>query len=814
MSRIPFGHVLFLLSVLWFGGAVRAIEPPAPEAVDERFERLLAGQLAPEGKADLLGLQQRFREIAERVLPCTVGVQLGGGSGSGVIVSPDGYVLTAAHVSGKPGRGVTLVLQSGRRVNGKTLGANFGIDAGLIKIDGDERWPYVDLGRSGPLKAGAWCLATGHPGGFQAGRTSPIRVGRVLNNPTQGVVTDCMLVGGDSGGPLFDMQGQVIGIHSRIGDSLAANIHVPVDAYLDGWERLVKGESWGDSGDNGPKKGDPFLGVSGDPSTSTAKLAAVHPNSPAEKAGLQVGDVVTRFAGKEIKDYGSLVTAVRAAKAGQEVEIEILRGETKKSLKVTLGRFGDSSVWFQDKPNAEKPEEKKPEEKKPEDKKPDAQPSDAEKQAEEQKRRAEEEKKKAEDEKKKAEEQKKAEEKKKQEAEKKRQEEEKRKQEEKAFLNQLDVQREREAKRVRGANEKNHDSIRKAFRDSVQPVRSSTAVVLGDGVQVALGTVVAADGLLLTKASELRGKLEVKLPDGKATAAEVVGVNEPHDLALLKIARGGLTPVSWAEHPPLPGSWLATPGPSDLPLSVGVVSVAARSLRPRGVLGVSLKLDADRALVEQVLPGSAAAKAGLQPNDVITRLEGQLVETSQKLMEMLQNRLPGDKVQLQVRRGEEERDVTATLGSIPGLPADRQSRFDRMNLLGGELSTRRTNFPSALQHDTILRPEDCGGPLVDLDGQVVGLNIARSGRIESYAIPTPAVLALLEDLRAGRSAPGPEFRQAMQLRAVDFRLSVQERELRSAERAKAELEKKIAQVQKSIDQSRQQRAEIEKKKPE
>jgi serine protease Do len=76
--------------------------------------------------------------------------------------------------------------------------------------------------------------------------------------------------------------------------------------------------------------------------------------------------------------------------------------------------------------------------------------------------------------------------------------------------------------------------------------------------------------------------------------------------------------------------------------------------------------------------------------------------------------------------------------------------------MGGPISLRRTNFPNVLQHDTVLQPEQCGGPVVDLDGNVVGINIARAGRVESYAVPAETILALLPRLKSGELAPKPE----------------------------------------------------------
>lgn len=305
---------------------------------EDRLQKLFTGQAAPASKDDLRGLEERLRQVAVAVLPCTVGVDLGGGSGSGVIVSEDGFVLTAGHVSGTPGRKVTIILQDGRRVPGRTLGANAGIDSGLIKIDGDGKWPHAEIGRSAGLAPGTWCVAAGHPGGFQPGRTAPIRVGRILANSPAAIATDCMLVGGDSGGPLFDAQARVIGIHSRIGDSVTDNVSVPVDTYRDTWARLAAGEAWGGPKQPGARKGDPFIGVSGDAAEAGVRLTAVAPGGPADKAGLQVDDVVRRFGTSQIASFDDLVKAVRGSMPGTSVMVEVQRGDENKTVTVTIGK--------------------------------------------------------------------------------------------------------------------------------------------------------------------------------------------------------------------------------------------------------------------------------------------------------------------------------------------------------------------------------------------------------------------------------------------------------------------------------------------
>src|SRR5262249_56787918 len=106
----------------------------------------------------------------------------------------------------------------------------------MIKIPETGQYPHVEMGDSKSLQKGQWVVSLGQPGGFVPGRSPVLRLGRVINSTDSLIQTDCTLVGGDSGGPLFDLDGKVIGIHSRIGERISFNIHVPVATYRDEWD--------------------------------------------------------------------------------------------------------------------------------------------------------------------------------------------------------------------------------------------------------------------------------------------------------------------------------------------------------------------------------------------------------------------------------------------------------------------------------------------------------------------------------------------------------------------------------------------------
>lgn len=336
VRRLAFGMgLLVLAAALATAGPVYAeevLKPAAAEKVPTAFEKA-----NPEDLADFKEMQEHVEKLVKKVTPAVVGIQIGGASGSGVIVSKDGYVLTAGHVSGRPDRECTVIMPDGKRLKAKSLGNNTGIDSGLIKITEEGEYPYLETARSADLKRGQWVLALGHPKGFDRERRPVVRLGRVLQNSDRVVTTDCALVGGDSGGPLFDMNGNVVAIHSRIGFTMAMNMHVPVDSYRDTWERLAKGETFNDRA-TVPASGEAFLGVRKDEEASDCRLKRIDPNSPAEKAGLKEGDVIRKFGDAVIKNFDELREHVGKRKPGDKVVLEVERDGMMMKIEVTLGK--------------------------------------------------------------------------------------------------------------------------------------------------------------------------------------------------------------------------------------------------------------------------------------------------------------------------------------------------------------------------------------------------------------------------------------------------------------------------------------------
>jgi len=294
-----------------------------------------------------------------------------------------------------------------------------------------------------------------------------------------------------------------------------------------------------------------------------------------------------------------------------------------------------------------------------------------------------------------------------------------------------------------------------AFEPISRATRDSVVKIDLDGNTVALAAVIDASGLAVTKASEIKeGKLTAWLAIGKEVEVQLIAKDEENDLALVKVNAKNLKPIQWATDETSVGQWVVTPGIAETPQAVGIVSVPPRKIPPpRAFIGVVLDFKSPDAKIAQIMAGLGAEAAGLKPGDVVLKVNDSPVKERQELVKKLRTFREGQSVKLRVQRGEEEFDATIKMmAPKPEFGGRGFDRAARMNQMGSVTSQRAEGFDLAIQHDTVLQNWQCGGPLMNLDGKAVGLNIARAGRVASYALPGSVVRPAIARLQAQTTA--------------------------------------------------------------
>jgi serine protease Do len=241
--------------------------------------------------------------------------------------------------------------------------------------------------------------------------------------------------------------------------------------------------------------------------------------------------------------------------------------------------------------------------------------------------------------------------------------------------------------------------------------------------------------------------LVVDGPNREVHDASIVGVYEDEDLAVLEINGNALTPITWSDAKPPLGAFLVAPQPDGKPAAFGVVSVLERNLRETDLafLGVicDLEYKGQGVKVREVQTKTGAEAAGIKPGDIVLEINGRPISGLMELKSTLTGTRPGETVPLRMRTNGGEKTLNVTLSKRPELPKIYNPRLDQMERMGGKISRVRDSFTQVLQSDMRPEPNQIGGPVVDLEGRVIGITIARADRTRSFIMPSAAVNNML-----------------------------------------------------------------------
>jgi serine protease Do len=296
------------------------------------FRRFVPRQPGPQGEGP--------REFESRSL------------GSGFLVSQDGYILTNAHVVDSADE-ITVRLTDKRELKARVIGADRRTDLALIKIEATGL-PVARFGDPSKLKVGEWVVAIGSPFGFDNTVTAGIVSAKGRSLPQENFVpfiqTDVAINPGNSGGPLFNMRGEVVGINSQIysrtGGFMGLSFAIPIDVAMDvqGQLRQYGHVSRGRIGVVIQEVSKDLAESFGLPKPAGALVNAVEKGGPAEKAGVETGDIIMKFDGKPVSSSNELPRIVGATRPGTKADMEVWRKGVTREITVTVGELPEDRV--------------------------------------------------------------------------------------------------------------------------------------------------------------------------------------------------------------------------------------------------------------------------------------------------------------------------------------------------------------------------------------------------------------------------------------------------------------------------------------
>ena len=618
------------------------------------------GVVAAAEEFDIDLLQASILQTIERVHPAVVSITGGGTEFSGVIVSSDGHVLSAGHAV-NPGATYRISLPDGRRFRGVGKGSNPRSDAALIRITepGDDL-PFAPMGDSSSLGANQPCLGLSFPGGQRAGREPVVRFGRVVRSSRgRGMLQSTALMEpGDSGGPLFDLNGYVIGIHSRIGTDMERNYEVPVDTFRRFWNELNREQTFTEAGIPTPRLGVQIArgraGANVDEGPGL-KVIAVVDDSLAARGGVQVDDVILSICDKDLKTLADLSAVLIAARdeGAETIQATLQRGE--ETLEIEM----DFDVEREAAPEVALPEVDHP---------------------------------------------------------------------------QVAAQGFRELSLLA----RELADLEDRLDDACVAIRST----VGEKQLSCVGTKVQGTAWIISKSSLVGSDPSISSASENAELS-VVRRDPENDLVLLQAAEvhaaGVVLDDPAAELKP--GLFVLTPAHDGdgLVSVIGSPAFVSAKFRSRGYLGVmpSTYEDDKGAIINEVAEDGAAIKAGVLAGDIIIKLNDTVIRTHSDMRNFLLQADPEAVITATLLRDQQELTKSIRLGAVP---QSSEHAADQM-----AASVRRDGFREVVCHDADLKPENCGGPVFNLQGEFAGLNIARNSRVRSYTLPVPLLRTFLAE---------------------------------------------------------------------
>jgi serine protease Do len=292
-------------------------------------------------------------------------------------------------------------------------------------------------------------------------------------------------------------------------------------------------------------------------------------------------------------------------------------------------------------------------------------------------------------------------------------------------------------------------AVTAAFEPQRAVLQTSSAVILDGRKEGNYGVVVSSEGHILTKASELDGvqQLSVTVDRTNYKDVKILATDPEWDVALLKVDATGLVPVVYAPTSAVPqGSWVVVNGATSRTnrrALAGIISAKIREIPAAGGPALGVVLNSKSKLIEiaSVTDGGGAQEAGLQKGDVIVAIEGKKISKIEDIAEALKDRKAGTKVKVVCRRSGKEFTFEVRLAAKAEMFNETGNRNDMMS---GDYSIRRSGFPRVIQHDIMGSSRVTGGPVLDLEGRCIGMNIARANRAESFAIPVEDLKEIAE----------------------------------------------------------------------